>query len=205
MNLKLESKLFSKYPKIFRQKDLSMQQTCMCWGVSTGDGWYKIIDMLCSFLQFDIDNNNYPQIEATQVKEKFGTLRFYYNTLEPKIKHKVFVWKGWSYLFKRQAYSFRTFFYNGRIDLGCFYLALVDIDSINHWATQRAIIQVAEYLSGITCESCGSTEKVSQTRGWIVTLCKKCLDKHILMKKLEEIKRYKDASKRKKKVKKISR
>jgi hypothetical protein len=79
MDKKLQKELFKKYPKIFRQKDLSMKETCMCLGIETGDGWYNLIDNLCSFLQFNIDNNNYPQIEAVQVKEKYGTLRFYCN------------------------------------------------------------------------------------------------------------------------------
>ena len=50
----------------------------MCWGFSCGDGWYLLIDRLCSSLQWDTDTNKYPQVVATQVKEKYGTLRFYY-------------------------------------------------------------------------------------------------------------------------------
>ena len=77
MRQELQNNLFEKYPKIFRQKDLPMSQTCMCWGIETGDGWYDLLDKLCSFLQFHTDHNKYPQIEATQVKEKYGSLRFY--------------------------------------------------------------------------------------------------------------------------------
>lgn len=81
MKKELEEKIFEKYPMIFRQKDLSMKETAMCWGIECGDGWYWLIDKLCSNLQFNIDNNShtgtYPQIEAVQVKEKFGSLRFY--------------------------------------------------------------------------------------------------------------------------------
>ena len=72
MKAELQNKLFKKYPKIFRQKDLSIQQTLMCWGICCGDGWYNIIDNLCSCIQArDIG------VEAVQVKEKFGGLRFY--------------------------------------------------------------------------------------------------------------------------------
>ena len=74
--LKVQS-LIKKYPKIFRQSKLPMTQTCMCWGIETDEGWYDLLDSLCSQLQWDIDRNRYPQIEAVQVKEKFGTLRFY--------------------------------------------------------------------------------------------------------------------------------
>lgn len=89
--------LYDKYPLIFAQKDLDMRQTAMCWGFECSDGWYDIIDCLCADIQNHIENKNYsieykkkrgelppdapnfPQIEATQVKEKFGGLRFYTN------------------------------------------------------------------------------------------------------------------------------
>lgn len=82
MKKELEEKLFSRYPKIFRQKDLPVNQTAMCWGIETGDGWYWLIDKLCCAIQFLIDSNKVktiPQVEAIQVKEKFGGLRFYYS------------------------------------------------------------------------------------------------------------------------------
>jgi len=88
MKPELEKKLYEKYPKIFRQKDLPMTQTAMCWGISCGDGWYKILNILCEQLQFDTNRNNYPQVEATQVKEKYGGLRFYYIILPSDKKDK---------------------------------------------------------------------------------------------------------------------
>lgn len=77
MTPELEQALLLKYPKIFRQKDLGMNESCMYWGIAIGDGWYKLIDELCAWLQFNTDRNSYPQVEAAQVKEKFGGLRFY--------------------------------------------------------------------------------------------------------------------------------
>ena len=87
MTQELDEKLCAKYPKIFVNRQGDMRTTAMCWGFECGDGWYNIIDRLCSHLQFNIDHNNrpigdsdvypYPQIIATQVKEKFGGLRFY--------------------------------------------------------------------------------------------------------------------------------
>ena len=86
MKVELQNELFEKYPKIFRQKDLPMNQTAMCWGIEPGDGWFNIIDMLCLQIQWYIEHNlpedqikGNIQVEATQVKEKFGTLRFYYH------------------------------------------------------------------------------------------------------------------------------
>ena len=74
MKKELQEKLYSKYPSIFVQKDLPMDKTCMCWGISCGDGWIKLLDDLCAIL-VKLD----PKVQAVQVKEKFGTLRFYIN------------------------------------------------------------------------------------------------------------------------------
>lgn len=77
MNKELDELLCSKYPKLFAQRNLPMTETCMCWGFDCGDGWFDLIDELCSTIQNYIDGNHKPQIEVVQVKSKFGTLRFY--------------------------------------------------------------------------------------------------------------------------------
>jgi len=126
MEKKNQDKLYKRYPKIFGQKDLPLTQTAMCWGIECGKGWFFLIDQLCSQLQFDIDRNNEPQIEAVQVKEKFGSLRFYTNGVTDR--------------------------QDGMIDLAC-------------------------SMSNYICEACGSTEKVTQSKGWITTRCASCRKK----------------------------
>jgi len=71
MKQELQDKLFAKYPKIFRQRELSPQKSSMCFGIECGDGWFGIIDFLCKRLK---ENG---ECEAVQVKEKYGGLRFY--------------------------------------------------------------------------------------------------------------------------------
>lgn len=41
-----------------------------------GDGWYTLLDVLCTDLQYESDQEGAPQVHATQIKEKFGRLRF---------------------------------------------------------------------------------------------------------------------------------
>lgn len=77
MNKELDELLCQRYPLIFSERDLPMTQTCMCWGMSCGDGWFALIDALCERLQFLTDNNRAPQVVAVQVKEKWGELCFY--------------------------------------------------------------------------------------------------------------------------------
>lgn len=92
MKDELQDELFRKYPKIFKQKDLPMQETCMCWGICTGDGWFGLLDQLCGDIQAHIDEGggNIPQVEAIQVKEKFGTLRFYAQGGDEIIRNLIF-------------------------------------------------------------------------------------------------------------------
>ena len=67
-----KDRLIKKYPKLFRQKNLSMRETCMCWGIAVGIGWLPIIEFLCE----TIDKHGV-ELEFTQIKEKYGTLRIY--------------------------------------------------------------------------------------------------------------------------------
>lgn len=74
--------LCDKYPLIFAERHMDPHDTCMCWGLDCGDGWYDLIDLLCGQLQSMTDNNphapdRFPQVVAVQVKEKYGGLRFY--------------------------------------------------------------------------------------------------------------------------------
>lgn len=77
MNIKNTKLLLKKHPKIFKQHSLPPTETAMCWLFECGDGWYNIINILCKQLQWDIDNNREPQIEAIHIKEKYGILSFY--------------------------------------------------------------------------------------------------------------------------------
>ena len=102
MREELDEYLCKTYPKMFEQRHMSEMVTCMCWGFACGDGWFNIIEQLCGNIQHHIDwkekQHNWsvewnkehpdepreiselvPQVVVTQVKEKFGTLRFYYD------------------------------------------------------------------------------------------------------------------------------
>ena len=116
MKQKLQEELIKNYPKIFSNIERFI-------GIECGDGWFGIIDNLCQELQKLSDSDGNGQVFASQVKEKFGGLRFY-------------------------------------------------ADGTN--AEQDENIDVAENLSNITCETCGSMENVFQTNGWIKTTCDKC-------------------------------
>ena len=88
MKPELDEFLCQKYPKIFKNRHTNIQDTCMAWGFECDDGWFNIIDVLCHEIQSHVDwkskdlseeEKESLQVVAEQVKEKFGTLRFYYS------------------------------------------------------------------------------------------------------------------------------
>jgi len=101
MKQELDAALCAKYPKIFPDRHSPMSETCMCWGFECGDGWYDLLDKLCACIQSYIDANheNDPtkQVLAAQVKEKFGTLRFYYRGGDELIAGMVWFAEYFSY------------------------------------------------------------------------------------------------------------
>jgi hypothetical protein len=113
MKLELDKLLCEKYPKMMVNRNKDMKETCMCWGFECGDGWFNILDQLMSNIQHHIDwkekQRNWtvtfnskakpeefrevpeliPQVTLDQVKEKLGTLRFYYTGGDEYIRGMV--------------------------------------------------------------------------------------------------------------------
>lgn len=61
MKKELEHKIVEAHPLLYRDRYADPRSTCMCWGLSVGDGWYKIIwdlsQKLEPLIQKFIDDN----------------------------------------------------------------------------------------------------------------------------------------------------
>ena len=193
----------SKYPELikqcrllYRQAKLSMMETCMCWGICCGEGWYEPIKEL----SYRLECLNYvilPKwgfvIEAEQVKEKYGTLRFYFTVREvPPLWRRVlaapFMWLGITKveakgLEKKVADGIAHFFFTigNRI-----------LSGSKRRRTRRNIIRSAidTYVEKLVqecdeacfnvCEYCGTSFAWTprcETLGWISYICPECAKK----------------------------
>lgn len=88
MRTELTKRLLDRFP-MYSDYYRSMQQTCMCWGFDHGDGWFDIIwqlslaieDLLKPVVITEVGEHRGKTLDhafkVEQVKEKFGTLRFY--------------------------------------------------------------------------------------------------------------------------------
>lgn len=80
MSPELEQKLVDKYPKLFADYGVAPNRSPMAFGFECGDGWFDLIDTLSAQLSTldPIDEGESVHwVRAIQVKEKYGTLRFY--------------------------------------------------------------------------------------------------------------------------------
>ena len=81
-----------KYPKMFAQP---------YGGFTVDKGWWPILQALCSNIQHYLNWKNreseiVPQVVVTQIKEKFGGLRFYYDGGDDRVQGMVSMAESWA-------------------------------------------------------------------------------------------------------------
>jgi hypothetical protein len=81
-----------KYPKMFSQP---------YGGFAIGEGWWPILQALCSNIQHYLNWKNresevVPQVVVAQIKEKFGGLRFYYDGGDDQVTGMVRMAEAWA-------------------------------------------------------------------------------------------------------------
>ena len=172
MTSELQNKLVKKYPEYFdwlKEYDGPGMPVAL-FGFECGDGWYVLLNELMYSIKSHVKNEN--RNRDYQMKWKFGTwlqvISFRhgnkYNRLNKLIK--------WSFMkmprgaphihFPRitqvkEKFGGLRFYYDGG-------------DNVI-----SGMVSLTESLSYRTCETCGSTKDVGQTKGWITTICKKCV------------------------------
>lgn len=151
-----------RFPILFQDNKKPMNQTCMCWGIECPIGWYHIMEQLCTVLEYyniEFSKNHGIAIIADQVKEKFGTLRFYFTVREVD---KDGVEKD-----PDTTEDSRISTEENKRRILMDYLELL--------ADQ--IIEEAENLTENTCANCGvplDRDNKVETKGWITYICKEC-------------------------------
>lgn len=67
-----------KFPKLFPIDDRNNPRvSLLCFGFECEAGWYPLIEELSEKIQKHIDETDADQVTVSQVKEKYGGLRYY--------------------------------------------------------------------------------------------------------------------------------
>lgn len=73
-----QKQIIADYPEFFKGIGKSPQESCLAFGLECEDGWFNIIETCCALIKHHYKNKKDIDFEFLQVKEKFGTLRLYY-------------------------------------------------------------------------------------------------------------------------------
>ena len=153
------------------------------YGCDVGKGWYELLRNLCLDITKAYEAAGLPvDIIVDQVKEKFGTLRFYYH---PKGQDPGF-----------HALDFLVSGTSLRMQPGSTDLHNEVARVVSKWEEESASV----------CEECGAPGETRTDLGWILTLCVSCYeDKKTLIeeKKLQSKESKKDRKLRIAKEKKV--
>lgn len=88
MEEKLDIMLVQNFPNLYRDRYGDMRTTAMMWGFSCSNGWFPLIWDLSEKLEAEIlklPEESRTFCCASQVKEKYGGLRFYMTTQTEKM------------------------------------------------------------------------------------------------------------------------
>lgn len=165
MKIELDNKLAETFPFMKKKETLEEQQAkgrinnlYDAFGCDCSDGWYDVLYGLCSEITETYKKYNKPvDIVVDQIKEKYGTLRFYYHI------------EG------RNAGI-------NAIDLPGASLRLSS-DSGDIYREVSGIVAKWEKKSGEVCEKCGNPGVLREDLSWILTLCDDCYSNIITKKK----------------------
>jgi hypothetical protein len=83
MRKELEQELANRWPRWFDMEG-DPRETAMYRGFEHGDGWFDLVWRLCEQMEEVVDEGERP-FKILQVKEKFGGLRVYTNSLNEAI------------------------------------------------------------------------------------------------------------------------
>ena len=151
----LEKQLEKEFP--FMQKSRYDEHNLYhLYGCECGDGWYNLIHELCQEISERYEQEGKEaDIVIAQVKEKFATLRFYYEYEDVSVPIHAFDFFG--------GPSLRFTPNDGG-----------DEETVQLRNDIANIVRSYEAKSGSVCEKCGKAGKIRKDLRWIRTLCEDC-------------------------------
>lgn len=71
--------IIKEFPAIYGTPPYDPKESALCFGFECGKGWYPLLHKLSKDINDIVVRDNLTDFRVQQVKEKFGTLRFYTN------------------------------------------------------------------------------------------------------------------------------
>ena len=163
MKDELELKLQEDYPFMKQNRVNGEKNSYIRFGCECSSGWYRLINNLCQEISEKYAEYQLPvDIVVLQVKQKFATLRFYYEYEDAPCKLQALDFIGGSSVRFEPEKSEEEPKRSLRKEI-------------------REIVRKYEKKSASVCEICGvdNAERRNMSRYYVRTVCGKCYDAHI--------------------------
>jgi len=89
MNKDLARKLYMDFPDLYKDRFKTCSESLMCFGFEHDDGWFQLVYKLSEDLMVISSKLGIKPPVAVQIKEKFGTLRFYVDNYHEAIAKRI--------------------------------------------------------------------------------------------------------------------
>lgn len=172
MTTDLDELLCKKYPEIFRDRHVPMNQTLMCWGFACGDGWFALIDTLCASLMHDVNvaRRDVKDRRDTRARIDKGEITPESSTYELMADYASDDAIVNAILVMEQKEAEIPVAMQVKEKFGGLQFYVIGGTDVHH-----AMIDFAESMSYRICEECGTTNTARcWTDGWHRTLCVPC-------------------------------
>jgi len=170
MREELDKELVNKYPKIFSEINFT----------EIHNGWFHIIDKMCNLIQRHIDNSNNSRIRIIiknrRIKEaiennnnilvlKELAIDLFGHLDSPTIETFINNPESFYEIVPNKVEQVVASQIKEKFGSLCFYYSGGD-DFVD------AVIRMAEEMSDVTCEFCGSPGELDTSKGWVQVKCK---------------------------------
>lgn len=154
MNAELDAALVKDFPGLYRNRHGDMRTTAMCWGFDVGDGWHNIIRELSEA----ITHATGKAWSGAAAKSPDHYFQCGFDVVAVQVKEK---------------FGGLRFYYHTEPKPGVSE-EMIDGDYAKEVSGRvYGMVDLAEHLSYVTCESCGSPGEINDG-GWLSVRCGVC-------------------------------
>lgn len=171
MTPELEDKLIRRFPMVFASRYADMSRTCMCWGMSCGDGWYEAIYLACLGIEEEY-NKYYPWYKRLWHRLSFHIIPRWNKFIshQPEWMYKTYKAKNYRREFKNKRFYIHMPSWAGQASQVKEKFGTLRFYLHSETDKMSTYVDYAERLTENLCETCGKYGKL-RGKGWYYTSC----------------------------------
>jgi hypothetical protein len=165
----VELSLVKAFPQLFKGYGGNPAETGMAFGLECGKGWHPIIWAMCKALDSHYKSHELNRKYSSYKRHMEFELRDGISKEAVREARKKYVRYNEHKRYIQPLQPMEFFQIKEKFGALCVHHNIADDPVVD------GIINMAESMSWVTCEVCGSTEDVHHSCGWIAVRCAECM------------------------------